>query len=188
MKKNDLLLIVGLALLALALWFFNQSAIDIELQNYFFNFTEKSWLIDKNEPIKKFIFYKFPKILLGIAIIAFLIVSIFAFKKKNDFLFARRHQFLLIFLGLVFIPLIAGNIKKFTNVYCPNQLEIYGGNYPYVKIFEKYPTDSKQIKKGQCFPAGHAITGFSLFIFFFALKKKSHKMIGFFSAIFFLII
>ena len=37
--------------------------------------------------------------------------------------------------------------------------------------------------KGQCFPAGHAITGFALMILFFALEKKSHKYIGLFLAI-----
>lgn len=183
MKKNDWFLIIALALLVAALWFFNKSAIDIEFQNHFYNFEDKSWAIDKDEPIKKFIFYKFPKIIFGVLIVVFLALSIIAFKRKKDFLFDRRHQFLLIFLGLVLIPLIAGNIKKFTNIYCPNQLEIYGGKYPYVKILEEYPQDFKQIKKGKCFPAGHAVTGFALFIFFFALRKKSHKIIGFFSAI-----
>lgn len=182
MKKNDWILIASLLLLILSLWLFNNSDIDVNLQNYLYNFSDHSWLIDKDEPIKKFIFYKFPKILFGVCITVFLVLTILAFKRKNDFLYSKRNQIFLIFLGLSLIPLIAGNIKKFTNIYCPNQLEIYNGKYPYVKIFEKYPSDFKQIKKGQCFPGGHAVTGFALFIFFFALAKKSHKMIGFFCA------
>lgn len=178
MTKNKIIFSIAIQvfLIFAALIFFNYSNFDLWFQRYFFDFDKKLWMVDRFEPIKKIIFYILPKILFGIFIL-FCVIK--AYCSKN---FAQRKFFLLIALGLIFIPLIAGNIKKFTNIYCPAQLEIYGGGKPYIKIFESYPSDFVQIKKGQCFPAGHAITGFSLFILFFALQKKSQKIFAFFGA------
>jgi hypothetical protein len=178
LNKIDLLILIDLILMALSLCLINYSNIDLVIQDYFFDFTQKSWIVDKDEMIKKFIFYQFPKILLGLTIITLAVFSFLGFKKKSPFFTKNRHRFFLIFLGLCLIPLIAGNIKKFTNVYCPNQLEYYGGGKPYVKIFDHYPSGFYQEKKGKCFPAGHAVTGFSLLILFFALAKKTHRIYG----------
>lgn len=158
-------------MLALALWLFNASNIDVNLQNHFFDFEQNSWLVDEHEPVKKFIFYNFPKVFLGAVII---FCGILAFKAKDT----QRQKYVLILLGLILIPLIAGNIKKFTDVYCPKQLEIYDGKFPYVKTFQSYPENFVQEKSGQCFPAGHCVTGFAFFILFFALKQKRNRIFG----------
>jgi membrane-associated PAP2 superfamily phosphatase len=226
-RKINFLIIIDLALIAAALCLINFTDLDVKIQNYFFNFETKSWLIDKDEPIKKFIFYKFPKILLGVAIVFLLVGTVIGFRwtpqqvrgdkvgvrgdkvgvrgdKDEDLsltchlalppchpalvagsIHKHRHKFFMIFLGLVLIPAIAGNIKKFTNVYCPSHLEIYGETKPYVKIFDHYPENFYQEKKAKCFPGGHAVTGFALFILFFALQKKSHKFLGLFAGFFF---
>lgn len=178
LKKIDQMILATLALLALALIFVQYGNFDVWLQNKFFDFAQKKWLVDKTEPVAKFFFYQFPKMLFSLAIIGCLLVSLFS-KTKN------RRKFILIFLGFALIPLIAGNVKKFTNVYCPAQLEIYGGAKPYIKIFSSYPQDFKAEKRGQCFPAGHAVTGFALLILFFALEKKSNRVLGFCAAIIF---
>ncbi|MBM5782377.1 MAG: phosphatase PAP2 family protein [Pelagibacterales bacterium] len=183
-NKFYLLLLANILLLSSLLWV-NFSNIDIEIQNYFFDLQTNSWIVDKEEPLGKLIFYKLPKVLFGLAILGTLIFAILGFKKKNAFLFSNRHNLLLIFLGFCLIPLIAGNIKKFTNIYCPCQLTLYGGDKPYVKIFDHYPAEFQQNKVGQCFPAGHAVTGFALFILFFAFKGRNQKIIAFLSAFFF---
>lgn len=181
-QRIDLLIIATSLLLVSMLLVINYSNLDIFLQNKLFDDSTQSWLIDRDEPIKKIFFYKLPKILLAILIIFCLFAAIFGFRKKSQFFHKNRHHFFLIFLGLSLIPLIAGNIKKFTNVYCPNQLQIYGGDKPYVKIFNHYDKNFYQEKKGKCFPAGHAITGFALFIFCFALHGKLQKIFSFFFA------
>ena len=178
-KLSNFLLLINMVLIILSLWFFQMSDVDLQIQNYFFDFSTKSWRIDRSEPVKKFIFYQFPKIIFAILILIILPLCIFSFIDKKNKLANKRYDFLLIIIGLCLIPLIAGNVKKFTNIYCPNQLEIYGGNKPYVKIFDDYPIEFKQEKKGQCFPAGHAITGFSLYIFCFILYKKSQQIFVF---------
>lgn len=181
LSKIDVLIIIDLVLIALSLCWINYGNFDVWLQNHFF--VDGAWVVSKDEPIKKFIFYKFPKILFGVAVVGCLVGAILGFRDsgsipKSNFLTRHRHRLFLIFLGLSITPLIAGNIKKFTNVYCPTQLEIYGGTKPYVKIFESYPADFYQEKKGKCFPAGHSVTGFALMILFFALEKKSQRILG----------
>jgi len=197
-NQVNFLIIADLALLIVALCFVNYSDFDVHLQNHLFNFETKSWLIDAQEPINKFIFYTFPKILLGVAIFMVLAATILGFKNKSQFCFDNRHKFLLIFLGLTLIPLTVGNIKKFTDIYCPNQLAEYSGEYPHTHIFEKYDKNFLELRriksphgelqhgkanKGQCFPAGHPVTAFCLMILFFALEKKSHKFYGLFVAV-----
>ena len=200
LTKNQInfLIIIDLALLIAALCFANYSDFDVNLQNNFFNYQTQTWLIDANEPVARFVFYIFPKILFGAAIVSTGILAALGFKKKSGFLFANRHKFFLIFLGLTIIPLTVGNIKKFTDIYCPNQLELYNGKYPHLKIFEKHDENFKQLQRtqsphgepqygkrnhGKCFPAGHAITGFALMILFFALEKKSHRYLSLLAAI-----
>ena len=220
LSKIDFWIILDLVLIALALCWINYGNFDIEVQNYLFDFESKSWLVDKNEPVKKFIFYKLPKILFGVGVTGCLLGVILGFRDskqilkqvqddnalalrysnsqlsplrhpelvsgsipKSNFLIRHRHRLLLIFFGFSFIPLIAGNIKKFTNVYCPTQLEIYGGDKPYIRIFEHYPSSFHQAKKAQCFPAGHSVTGFTLMILFFALRRRSQRCLGLISAI-----
>ena len=91
---------------------------------------------------------------------------------------SNYHKIVILFLGVTLIPLIAGNVKKFTNIYCPTQLEIYDGKYPYIRIFDSPMPDFKANKKGQCFPAGHAVTGFCLLILFFIFERKIWKVAG----------
>jgi membrane-associated PAP2 superfamily phosphatase len=180
-KISNLMMIINLALIIISLSIFQKTDIDLKIQNNFYNFVDNSWIIDRNEPVKKFIFYQLPKILLGIAIISSLVISIIAFIKKKNKFYHKRYDILLIFIGLSLIPLIAGNVKKFTNIYCPNQLEIYGSTKPYVKIFDHYPSYFKPEKKGQCFPAGHVITAFTLYIFCFILKNRIYQIYIFFA-------
>ena len=179
---NSFFIAINLALILLALWFFQVSDVDLKIQNYFYNFTTQTWLVDRNAPFKKLLFYQLPKILLGGLIVAVLIACLIGFLKKKNKFYNYRHQLLLTLIGLSLIPLIAGNVKKFTNIYCPNQLTNFDGTKPYVKIFDSYEQDFVQEKKGQCFPAGHAVTGFALYILVFVFLNKKLKYLSFFTA------
>lgn len=173
-------LAISLLALVAALYFFQKSDVDLLVQNLLFDFQKQRWLIDRNEFFARLFFYKLPKILLGVAIVSLLTIIVLA--KKTGQKTQNYRKILLTFLGLTLIPLTVGNIKKFTNIYCPDQTELYGGNYPYVKILDHYPKDFKQKKRGQCFPAGHAVTGFALFILFFVFEKLSHRFLSLIAA------
>lgn len=183
-KEINALILADLIVIVLSLWIIGFTDINLKIQKHLFDFREQHWLVDRTEPIKKFFFYIGPKIVFGLTVAFCLAGSILGFKKKgNPKFYENRHRFLLTLIGLIFIPLIAGNIKKFTNVYCPANLQVYGGDKPYIKIFDSYPESFKQIKKGQCFPAGHCLTGFTLMILFFALEKKPQRILGLLSGI-----
>lgn len=171
-------------LICLSLWLLQTTNIDLDIQKHLFILDGKHWLIDRTDPIKKFIFYNFPKVLFGVAAFYCFACVVLGFRNQGgEKFYKNRHRFFLIFLGLIIIPLSVGNFKKFTNVYCPTQLEIYDGDKPYVKIFDSYPADFHATKKGLCFPAGHCVTGFAFMILFFALRKKSQRIFSLASAL-----
>jgi len=171
LDKNNWFIIGSTILILLSLWFFDASNIDVVIQNYLFDFEKDTWLVNEHDKMGKFIFYNFPKALYGLIALC---CAYKAYRSSGK----ERRKFMLILLGLIIIPAIAGNIKKFTNIYCPKQLEIYNGTNPYVKILHSYPQDFVQAKTGKCFPAGHCVAGFSFFILFFALEKKRNRILG----------
>ncbi|WP_068807554.1 phosphatase PAP2 family protein [Thauera phenolivorans] len=74
---------------------------------------------------------------------------------------------LLAALGMVAIPLATSTAKLLTSRYCPWDLIEFGGYAPYLGLFDPAPPG---IKAGQCFPAGHASTGFLWIVWAVALR------------------
>lgn len=81
----------------------------------------------------------------------------------------------LIYLVLV-IALTAGAmsaLKKGTGRHCPWDIDRYGGSVPYTRLFEPPP---QACGPGNCFPAGHASGGFSLFAGYFAWRDRRRRV------------
>ena len=55
---------------------------------------------------------------------------------------------------------------------CPNDLAQYGGDLPYLQLFESLPNG---VAMGKCFPGGHASGGFALMAFYFAFSDVQPK-------------
>jgi membrane-associated PAP2 superfamily phosphatase len=55
---------------------------------------------------------------------------------------------------------------------CPNDLIQYGGNLPYLQLFDALPIG---VAMGKCFPGGHASGGFALMAFYFAFRDMRPK-------------
>ncbi|MGK2945788.1 MAG: phosphatase PAP2 family protein [Desulfuromonadales bacterium] len=66
-------------------------------------------------------------------------------------------------------PAIIGGLKSLTHIYSPWELLIFGGNQPYIRIFDHVPVHAPV---GHAFPAGHASGGFAWFGIFFALRRR----------------
>ena len=106
---------------------------DTALQNLFYRPETHEWLINpalhqKLSPV----FYKGLKFLLaatGAGCLIFLLLSL-----KKPSLAVRRRPVLILLLSIVFVPLVVAGAKYFTNVYCPYQLNIYNGLYPFVRM------------------------------------------------------
>lgn len=56
--------------------------IDLWLQDYFYNFELNRWIVDRNEPVLKFIFYDGIKVVY-ILIILMVLISLLFFRKKK---------------------------------------------------------------------------------------------------------
>lgn len=79
---------------------------------------------------------------------------------------------LLAAIGMLAIPLATSTAKLLTARYCPWDLVDFGGYAPYLGLFEAAPPG---LKAGQCFPAGHASTGFLWIVWAVALKPAGPR-------------
>jgi membrane-associated PAP2 superfamily phosphatase len=161
-------------ILVIAVVFFGLSGTDIWVQNHFYISENHQWLLDRDEPVLKFIFYDGIKRLLIILSVLALIGLIAGWKKP--FLIPYRKGLVILVLSSIFVPLIVGSFKTLTNIPCPKNLEIYGGSYPETCVWEKYPSTFCQKGKIKCWPAGHASGGFALLSLLYLFRTRKAKI------------
>ena len=150
---------------------------DVLLQEHFFDRANNRWLIYPALHKKlSFIFYSGLKNVLIATAVFCLIRLLYSIKHQN--LRAGNQPYLIMLLSIIFVPLIVASAKYFTNVYCPYQLNIYNGLYPFVRILENYPADFTQPKPGRCFPAGHATAGFAFMALYYCFKSQKNRILG----------
>ncbi len=165
----------AVALIATIL-FFGLSGTDIWVQNHFYNSSSHQWIFDREDPVLSFIFYDGIKRLLIILNVLIIIGLIFWWKKP--FLMNYRRGFVIVVLSSILVPVIVGSFKATTNMPCPKNLEIYGGNYPHTCVWEKYPSTFCNQKKIKCWPAGHASGGFALLSLFYLCRTRKAMEYG----------
>jgi membrane-associated PAP2 superfamily phosphatase len=88
----------------------------------------------------------------------------------------RPHRALLLFivLAMTLAPATVTALKLVTDRPCPWDLVDFGGSTPYTRLFQPRNVTHAQ---GQCFPAGHASTGFALMAFYFAAyRERRHAL------------
>ncbi len=159
-----------LCLTLIATLVFEHSQIDILISEIFY--TNGHWLLQKEAQPYKFIFYDLPKallILFGIYLITVLILKykssaktnpVFNNASDNTFIIslsAREISYLLVVL--IAVPSTIALLKSFTHVSCPNHLLVFGGDLPYLNLWQNRIAQTS----AKCFPAAHASAGFSLY-------------------------
>ncbi len=169
-------LLLASVLLAAVLILFENTNIDLQLQDWFFLGRPHEWMVDDKNPVGRLFFYTGIKVLLVVLGVALVIGLIASFRWPA--LRACRKRLLMVVLSMALVPLVIAGLKNTTNVYWPDQLTRYGGNKPYVKVFESYPAGYKQPHRGYGFPAGHASGGFSLLALYFVFRSKRAKFFG----------
>lgn len=160
---------------------FEMTDLDLWVQDSLFNFETGSWLVDRNAVVPRLLFYTGIKgmiIAFGVILLARYGLS---FRTKSRVAKERpgvRQRWLTVILSLIVVPLTIATMKDVTNIYCPSQIERYGGDRPYVKPFEPYPEACIRCDSGRCFPAGHASGGFPLMALARLFGDRRRKMAG----------
>lgn len=83
-----------------------------------------------------------------------------------------KKQLIWVFVGMVFSTGAVSFLKGISTHGCPNDLTLYGGNLPFLNLFEQLP---EGVAAGHCLPAGHASGGFALMAFYFAFRDYKPK-------------
>ena len=78
--KNQILFIFATLIIVIAIFEF--SNLDILIQNYFYNFSNKEWIINRDNKLLKFFFYDGIKILL-IALLILIFLGLIFFRKNK---------------------------------------------------------------------------------------------------------
>lgn len=169
-------IIITVLALLLSTVLFETTNLDIWLQDGLYNFASHKWIVDRNDPVLKFVLYDGIKELFIIFLL--LIIGSLIFLKTNKFIKEYKTGLILVALSSILIPVTVGSLKAATNTPCPCNLRHYNGRYPYVTFLDHYPKSFKPPERIKCFPAGHASGGFSLMSLFFLFKKKRTKIIA----------
>ena len=85
----------------------------------------------------------------------------------------ERQSYLYVFLAMIMATGLVTELKKITGVQCPWSITRYGGDQEHSSFMT--PSPATATKVGECWPAGHAGRGFSLFALFFAWRNKHPK-------------
>jgi membrane-associated PAP2 superfamily phosphatase len=157
-------------------WAVEWSSLDLWLQDHLYNWDTHAWRVGRDSFWPKLIFYNGIKWVLGGAGLTALGLFIASFRKRR--FRSQRWAFLYFFLCLALIPLTISTMKNYTNVYCPWDIQRYGGDQPYVKAIDPYPPDYVQRGRApQCFPGGHSSGGFALLsLVFLATTRRSRTI------------
>ena len=146
-NSSDWMWLKLLCLTIITALIFEHSQFDIHISELFY--TNGQWLIQKGAQPYAFIFYDAPKallILLALYLITVLIikyrqpsnnVSIIKNRSINQFMVpfsVREISYLLIIL--IVVPSTVALLKSVTHVSCPNHLTLFGGDLPYLNIWQ----------------------------------------------------
>lgn len=179
------LLLIGLTVVST--FMFEHSEIDVSISELFYH--NGHWLIEKNAQPFRFMFYDFPKtliILLGVYLLINLIVKKWKSSTAVSTQNSPKNKWLLPFsttkfsskelgyllLTIIMVPAIIATLKSVTYVSCPNHLTIFGGDIPYLSLWQDILTKTP----AKCFPAAHASAGFALYAFAY-LPRFAHNKI-----------
>lgn len=170
----------AVAVLAAVLVYFQVSDADIVLQDYLYDFDDRRWLVDRFAWWPTFLFHKLPKWLIIVFGVS-LLLRIFVVPRWKGLAWlrpvrAREAWVVVLCLGLT--PVMVSIGKAATNVFCPWDIERYGGKEEYVKTWTRYDSTNRPERCGNCWPAGHASGGYALVALATLAATRRGKVLG----------
>lgn len=162
--------------LLIAVVLFDFTSIDMWVQEKLYRPDTGQWLLDKQDPTLRMLFYDGPKSLLTLlAKVTLLVLIVF---HRNEILGKYRSGLLIVLVSTLVTVALVGGLKSLTNVPCPKDLSHFGADYPYVTFLHRLPL-AEVLPRVRCFPAGHASGGFALLSLFFLFRRRRNQWIGF---------
>lgn len=140
------------------------TGIDLWVQDHFYDFEARAWVVNAKAFWPRLVFYTGPKIVLIALGVGALVLALgrTRWRKALSRPPIRRRDLLVVVAVLASGPALVAVFKATTNVFCPSELRRYGGDAPYVAVCLSYPEADQPARRGRCFPAGHASGGFAL--------------------------
>lgn len=105
-----------------------------------------------------------------------LVVFLGSFRRAG--LRAYRKVAVYLMLSLALSPGVVAALKVLTRRHCPWQIDRYGGEVPWTRLFDFAPAVAVNGRYGQCFPAAHAATGFGVLCLYFAARALGARRPG----------
>jgi len=149
---------------------FEHSRFDVRISELFY--ADGQWLLEKDAQPYAFIFYDGPKALLILMAIYLITVLIIKYRQPSNTTSTINHskldRFIIPFsvretgyllIILIVVPSTIALLKGVTHVSCPNHLTLFGGELPYLNLWQNIVAQTP----AKCFPAAHASAGFSLY-------------------------
>lgn len=141
------------------------SGLDLLLSTQFYNPEKHQWPY-KDHWLTQKVLHKGGRIVFFAIVSIFLCLFLWSFKPDTALKTYRSHLGYL-FLASICGPIIIMNLKDHTYIYCPWDLQLFGGAKPYLRWFDPIPAT---MPVGHCFPAAHAGSGFTFVsLYFFCL-------------------
>lgn len=176
MASTKNILLTATLLVCVILFFGWNPSVDVWVQNHFYDPLNHRWLIVEGEwPWLDFILYDGIKKLLIVIYSALLLVVLFGYRK--NWVQRYRRAIIILVLSGILVPSVVVGLKTLTNVPCPRDWQMYGGEYPHVGVLDSYPENFCREHRIRCWPAGHASFGFSLLALVFAFRRKRAKIL-----------
>ena len=170
----------AVALLALTLAVSELTSLDLWVQDFFFDFEQRRWLVDQAAPVPWLLFYQGPKVVLILFGLSVLTLIAGPERWRRTFrLQQHRRELAAVFATLALGPVLIGIGKAKTNLFCPYEIQRYGGDVPYVRVLESFPDGQMPTRRGRCFPAGHASGGFALLAVAGLARTRRGQRFGF---------
>ncbi len=157
----------------ISLLLFELTPLDLWLQQFFFDTHGHHWVLSASERISHLIFYDAPRLLFTLFVLVLGISLLFARRLGISADNARNMRIVL--LSLILVPGCVSLLKTATDVACPRDLTMFGGNVAYASVFEHHAKSSETHARRRCFPAGHASGGFALMSLSFLFSTRRNR-------------
>lgn len=175
-KRATLLTLLALAAVLVVAEF---TPLDSWISDHFYDANSGGWMV-QHSGLAKAAFYHWPLRLIKIFGVVVLVTLLVPHRWLAPRWRLPKRELAVVFLALTLIPSLVGSLKAWTGMFCPRQLERYGGTRPVVGLFESAPENCCGGAKGQgrCWPAGHASGGFALMGLIALGRTRAQKLAG----------